>query len=64
MAVAHAIVWNENLIVFIVFDVCVELFHRFQEFPGGRIEAGCDVPWYIVAMREIAKQRAACRDKS
>jgi transposase-like protein len=26
-------------------------------------EAGCDVLWYIVAMRETAKQRAACRDK-
>jgi transposase-like protein len=26
-------------------------------------EAGCDVLWYMVAMRETAKQRAACRGK-
>jgi len=24
-------------------------------------ETGCDVLWYMVAMRETAKQRAACR---
>jgi len=26
-------------------------------------EAGCDVLWYMVAVRETAKQRAACRGK-
>ena len=26
-------------------------------------EAGCDVLWYMVAIRETAKQRAACRGK-
>lgn len=26
-------------------------------------EAGCDVLWYMVAMRATAKQRAACRGK-
>ena len=26
-------------------------------------EAGCDVLWYMVALRETAKQRAACRGK-
>jgi transposase-like protein len=27
-------------------------------------ETGCEVVWYMMAMRETAKQRAACRGKA
>jgi putative transposase len=46
----------------------LERFHKAARRKQGDIgmfqsEAGCDVLWYMVALRETAKQRAACRRK-